>query len=150
VQRVVGHARHPVSARRSPACTPSRTADRRQLPADTGSGCRPDVRCRPALGWFRALNAAVTEIATTGLDQSIGRASGPVRAYAVPVLFAAAGLLAAGYALFTDTPVPVRLSQALGGALGGVPRRMRDQVIVCGLGAVGLGSPSGFPRTVCR
>lgn len=86
------------------------------------------------LGWFQALYAAVAEIATTGLDPSIERASGPVRAYAVLLLFAAAGLLAAVYALFTDTLVSIRLSQAL----GGVPRRLRDHVIVCGLGAVGL------------
>jgi Trk K+ transport system NAD-binding subunit len=86
------------------------------------------------LGWFGALYAAMTEVATTGLDPSISGASGAVRAYAVVLLFAAALLLAAVYALFTDTLVSVRISRAL----GGVPRRMRDHVIVCGLGAVGL------------
>ncbi len=91
-------------------------------------------RLSTSLGWFQALYAAVSEIATTGLDPRIDAASGPVRAYAVLLLFAAAGLLAAVYALFTDTLVSVRLSQAL----GGVPRRLRDHVIVCGLGAVGL------------
>ncbi|MEN3359006.1 MAG: hypothetical protein V7637_2988 [Mycobacteriales bacterium] len=91
-------------------------------------------RLSTPLGWFQALYAAVSEIATTGLDPRIDAASGPVRAYAVLLLFAAAGLLAAVYALFTDTLVSIRLSQAL----GGVPRRLRDHVIVCGLGAVGL------------
>jgi Trk K+ transport system NAD-binding subunit len=91
-------------------------------------------RLSTSLGWFQALYAAVSEIATTGVDARIDSASGPVRAYAVLLLFAAAGLLAAVYALFTDTLVSVRLSQAL----GGVPRRLRDHVIVCGLGAVGL------------
>jgi Trk K+ transport system NAD-binding subunit len=91
-------------------------------------------RLSTSLDWFQSLYAAVTEIATTGLDPSIDHAAGPVRAYAVLLLFAAAGLLAAVYALFTDTLVSIRLSQAL----GGVPRRMHDHVIVCGLGAVGL------------
>jgi Trk K+ transport system NAD-binding subunit len=86
------------------------------------------------LSWFGALYAAVTEIATTGLDPGIAAASGPVRAYAVVLLFAAAGLLAAVYALFTDALVSVRLSAAL----GRVPRRIRNHVVVCGLGAVGL------------
>jgi Trk K+ transport system NAD-binding subunit len=86
------------------------------------------------LGWFNALYAAVTGIATTGLDPKIATASGPVRAYAVLLLFAAAALLAAVYALFTDALVSVRLSAVL----GRVPRRMRDHVVVCGLGAVGL------------
>jgi Trk K+ transport system NAD-binding subunit len=98
------------------------------------------------LGWVESLYAAVAEIATTGLDPSIATASGPVRAYAVVLLFAAALLFAAVYALFTDALVSVRLSSAL----GGVPRRLRDHVIVCGLGAVGLRiaerlSASGVP-----
>jgi Trk K+ transport system NAD-binding subunit len=86
------------------------------------------------LGWFAALYAAVTEVATTGLDPQIAGASAPVRAYAVVLLFTAAVLLAAMYALFTDALVSVRLSAAL----GRVPRRMRNHVVVCGLGAVGL------------
>jgi Trk K+ transport system NAD-binding subunit len=86
------------------------------------------------LDWFSALYAAVTEIATTGLDPQIAGSSGPVKAYAIGLLFAAAALLAAVYALFTDSLVSVRLSSAL----GRVPRRMRGHVVVCGLGAVGL------------
>jgi Trk K+ transport system NAD-binding subunit len=91
-------------------------------------------RLSTQLSWYQALYAAVSEIATTGLDPRIDAASGSVRVYALLLLLAAAGLLAAVYALFTDTLVSVRLSQAL----GGVPRRLRDHVIVCGLGAVGL------------
>jgi Trk K+ transport system NAD-binding subunit len=86
------------------------------------------------LGWFGALYASVTEVATTGLDPEIAHAPGPIRAFAVLLLFTAAVLLAAVYALFTDALVSVRLSAAL----GRVPRRMRDHVVVCGLGAVGL------------
>jgi len=91
-------------------------------------------RAGTRLGWFGALYAAVTEIATTGLDPKVAVASGAVRAYAVLLLFAAAALLAAVYALFTDALVSVRLSAAL----GRVPRRTREHVVVCGLGAVGL------------
>jgi Trk K+ transport system NAD-binding subunit len=103
-------------------------------------------RLAQGLSWFNSLYAAVSEIATTGLDPRIADASGPVRAYAVLLLFTAAGLLAAVYALFTDTLVSLRLSRVL----GGVPRRLRDHVIVCGLGAVGLRiaerlSTSGVP-----
>ena len=88
----------------------------------------------PTLGGFSALYAAVSEIATTGLDPSIAAGNGWVRGYAVLLLFAAAGLLAAVYALFTDALVSARLSRTLGGA----PRRISDHVVVCGLGAVGL------------
>jgi Trk K+ transport system NAD-binding subunit len=91
-------------------------------------------RAGASLSWFAALYAAVTEVATIGLDPKIATSPGPVRAYAVVLLFAAAVLLAAVYALFTDALVSVRLSAAL----GRVPRRMRDHVVVCGLGAVGL------------
>lgn len=103
-------------------------------------------RLGASLGWFQALYAAVTQIATIGLDPSIVGASGPVRAYAIVVLFAGAALLGAVYALFTDALVSVRLSRAL----GVVPRRLRGHVIVCGLGAVGLRiaerlSASGIP-----
>jgi Trk K+ transport system NAD-binding subunit len=86
------------------------------------------------VGWFAALYAAVTEIATTGLDPSIAAGPEAVRAYAVVLLFAAAALLAAVYALFTDALVSERLNRAL----GGVPRSVRGHVVVCGLGAVGL------------
>jgi Trk K+ transport system NAD-binding subunit len=86
------------------------------------------------VGWFGALYAAVTEIATTGLDPNIAAGPQAVRAYAVVLLFAAAALLGAVYALFTDALVSERLSRAL----GGVPRSMRGHVVVCGLGAVGL------------
>jgi Trk K+ transport system NAD-binding subunit len=88
----------------------------------------------PGLSWFAALYSAVTEIATTGLDPKIAAAPPAVRGYAVILLFAAALLLAAVYALFTDVLVSARLFRAL----GGVPRRTRDHVVVCGLGAVGL------------
>jgi Trk K+ transport system NAD-binding subunit len=91
-------------------------------------------RAGTSLSWFAALYAAVTEVATTGLEPNIATSAGPIRAYAVVLLFAAAVLLAAVYALFTDALVSVRLSAAL----GRVPRRIRDHVVVCGLGAVGL------------
>jgi len=91
-------------------------------------------RAGTSLSWFAAFYAAVTEVATTGLEPKIAISPGPVRAYAVVLLFAAAVLLAAVYALFTDALVSVRLSAVL----GRVPRRIRDHVVVCGMGAVGL------------
>lgn len=86
------------------------------------------------LSVFQAFYRAVTEVATTGIDPAVENAPVGVRLWAVLLLFAAAALLAALYALFTDALVSVRLSRAL----GVVPRRVRGHVVVCGLGAVGL------------
>jgi TrkA-N domain len=103
-------------------------------------------RLGTSLGWFQSLYAAVTEIATTGLDPSIGAASGPVRAYAVVLLFTAAALLAAVYALFTDALVSVRLSRALGAVPGGFVTTWWS----AGWVRSDYGSPSGSRRAACR
>jgi Trk K+ transport system NAD-binding subunit len=87
------------------------------------------------LNLFDALYFTITTITTTGYgDITVLHSSPPVKAYGIVLMLVGATLLAVFYAILIDAVVGVRLTRALGGVRGS----LRDHVIVCGLGNVGL------------
>ena len=81
-----------------------------------------------------ALYFTVTVITTTGFgDISLLDAPAPIQLYGVLLMVLGAATLAVFFALMTDAIVGARLAQAL----GALPRRLQDHIVVCGLGNVG-------------
>ena len=82
-----------------------------------------------------AIYFTVTVITTTGFgDISLLNAPPLLQVYVIVLMLLGAATLAVFFALMTDAIVGARLAQAL----GVLPRRLRDHVVVCGLGNVGF------------
>ncbi len=81
-----------------------------------------------------AVYFTVTIITTTGFgDISLLDKPEPLQIYGIALMILGASLLAILFALMTDVLVGARLAREF----GGLPRRVRDHVIVCGLGNIG-------------
>jgi Trk K+ transport system NAD-binding subunit len=82
-----------------------------------------------------AVYFAVTIITTTGFGDINLRDAAPwLQLYAVGLMLSGTAALAILFALIADMLVSARLARLLG---GGVPRGLRDHVVVCGLGNIG-------------
>ncbi len=66
-------------------------------------------------------------------DINLREASTPLKLYGVVFMLLGAALLAVSYAFITDLLVGARLARQA----GAVPRRLRDHIVVCGLGTIG-------------
>jgi Trk K+ transport system NAD-binding subunit len=86
------------------------------------------------LSLIDAVYFTVTIITTTGFgDITLRDAPPALKLYGVVLMLLGAAGLTIFYALITDMIVGARLTRAL----GGVHRRLRDHVVVCGLGSIG-------------
>jgi Trk K+ transport system NAD-binding subunit len=82
-----------------------------------------------------AVYFAVTIITTTGFGDINLRDAAPwLQLFAVGLMLSGTAALAILFALIADMLVSARLARLLG---GGVPRGLRDHVVVCGLGNIG-------------
>jgi Trk K+ transport system NAD-binding subunit len=89
-----------------------------------------------AFGWLQALYFTSTIVATVGFgDYSFATEPGWLTAYGIFLIFVGAAAVATLYALVTNFIVTSRLEQAFGQQRA---IRMRDHVIVVGLGAMGI------------
>ncbi len=66
-------------------------------------------------------------------DINLRDAPVPLKLYGVVFMLLGAAMLAASYAFITDLLVGARLARQA----GSVPRRLRDHIVVCGLGTIG-------------
>jgi Trk K+ transport system NAD-binding subunit len=89
-----------------------------------------------AFGWLQALYFTSTIVATVGFgDYSFATEPGWLTAYGIFLIFVGAAAVATLYALVTNFIVTSRLEQAFGQQRA---IKMRDHVIVVGLGAMGI------------
>jgi Trk K+ transport system NAD-binding subunit len=89
-----------------------------------------------SFGWLQALYFTSTIVATVGFgDYSFAQEPGWLTAYGIFLIFVGAAAVATLYALVTNFIVTSRLEQAFGQQRA---IKMRDHVIVVGLGAMGI------------
>jgi Trk K+ transport system NAD-binding subunit len=89
----------------------------------------------PELSWLDALYFTAATMTTVGYgDISLKDAPAGVKIYGILLMAASVGLLAMTFGLITDYLIKMRLEQLLG------PRRfrMRNHIVLCGLGHVGM------------
>ncbi len=87
------------------------------------------------LSWLDAVYFTVTTMTTVGYgDISLKDAAPAIKVYGIFLMIASAGLLAATFGVLADALIKARLEQLLGPWRS----RMRNHVVLCGLGHVGI------------